>query len=144
MAENPKFDPNRADFRECIEAVEKALETVHLKMGADFLTSRDQYSAKLRKQLGTDNLPDDQAFQKWQLPFILDRTNWFVTVAAPGAVTPKHSHDQGAGVRFILGGSVTINGVDYHGGDWLYLPAGTPYDYVAGPMGAIIMAGYQC
>ena len=64
-------------------------------------------------------------FTKWQLPVLLTRpSQMFVTVAEPGLKVGEHSHDEGDGIRFIAGGSITFEDKELSGGDWMFIPAG--------------------
>jgi hypothetical protein len=143
MSKNANFDPNRREISHCEAVVNGALALAGADSGG-FLTSRDQFSNRLRDLLRTTNIPDDEQFEKWQLPFIIGDSAWFITVAKPSAVTPAHRHTQGPGVRVILSGALTFNGEEYHSGDWLYVPKDMQYEYTAGALGVIVLSCYQC
>ena len=63
-----------------------------------------------------------------------------VTTVAPNTRVPNHSHDEGV-VRFITQGSLTLNDVDYHAGDWVFTPEGSSYEIYTSE-GYTAVAGY--
>jgi hypothetical protein len=141
MAFNPQL---RKPFRECIQSVEDALKAVghgH-PHGQQILTSRDKHAAPLMKALNCTNVP--QGFTKWQLPFIMtDKAATFVTVAPAGAKVPSHDHE-GESIRFIISGSISVNGQELASGDWVFIPKNTAYSYEVGPLGAVMASCYCC
>jgi quercetin dioxygenase-like cupin family protein len=55
-----------------------------------------------------------------------------MTVAEPGAIVPEHSHDKNL-LRVVISGSIIVsNGIELKSGDWMYVPAGVTYGYMAG------------
>jgi hypothetical protein len=48
------------------------------------------------------------------------------TDVAPGTTVPEHSHRSPI-FRLITQGEATVNGTLYKKGDWMVIPAGTPY-----------------
>lgn len=145
-----EFDPNRLSFARCARRIAEAIRKVGLepdkagfKHEGRILTSRDEPMARLTEELRVDNVP--AGFQKWQLPFFVDHpTHLFVTLAEPGATAPPHSHKEGDGIRFIVGGSIIYEDKELTAGDWMFVPAGAQYSFKAGRMGAAMCYCYAC
>lgn len=138
-----QFDPNRLSFEEGVERIRRAVEGAQVTVEGKILTSRDDSARQLRKALAVDNIPD--GFTKWQLPFYLDcPSQLYMTVAQSGASAPSHSHDEGAGVRFIVAGSIVYEGQELTAGDWMFIPAGAPYSFEVGELGAVMCYCYCC
>jgi uncharacterized RmlC-like cupin family protein len=136
--------PVARDFplQACRDAIQKALGQANVQVGGRVVTSRDQGMDQLRQALQVKNLP--QGFQKWLLPVqVSSDTFLYITVAAPGARADTHAHD-GDSVRFVASGSIIYDGRELTAGDWLFIPAGQSYSFSAGPVGALLMAPYQC
>ena len=137
------FKPNQLTFKDGLERIEKANREAGLTIGKEIITSRDERVKKALQKLETTNIPE--GFKKWQLPVALRcESQLFVTVSPPGLKVPSHSHDEGPGVRFIAGGSIIYNGKELTSGDWMYIPAGTPYEFEVGPYGATMCYCYCC
>ena len=136
------FNPNALTFDEGIARIKEAVESVELDTRR-IVTSRDEASIKLKDVLETENIPD--GFKKWQLPVYLDRAcQLFISVGNPGTYVPPHSHDEGDGIRFIMGGSVIFEGQELTQGDWMFIPEGCPYSMEVGPHGALMCYCYCC
>lgn len=139
----PKFDPNRLDFQACTARIQRAAKAAGLKADGGIITSKDDGAPELRKALSTTNVP--KGFQKWQLPVHLDSpSHLFITVAEPNVKSPRHSHKDGDGIRFIAGGSITYEGKELSAGDWMFIPAGQEYSFQVGPHGALMCYCYAC
>ena len=137
------FNPNRLKFAACTERLQRAVTAAGFKTDGQIITSKDEGAAKLRKTLSTANVP--KGFQKWQLPVHLDNpSHLFITVAEPNAKSPRHSHKDGDGIRFIAGGSITYEGQELSAGDWMFIPAGKAYSFEVGPLGAVMCYCYAC
>ena len=137
------WDPNKTSFEKGRPYVELQLKRARLNPDAQILTSRDPKAKKAQSLLKTLNSPP--GFQKWQLPFsFFHPTNVYVASGKPGATVPSHSHDEGAGMRFIIQGSLTIHGKRLGPGDWMYIPKGLPYSFKVGPKGVRFVAKYEC
>jgi hypothetical protein len=142
MAEQ-KFAPNSMSLAACLELVEAAVAKAGFQAEGRIVTSRDEGIEDLRAALATDNVPD--GFRKWQLPvYLRSASTLFVTVAEPGAYAPPHAHDEGDGIRFIAGGSITYDEKELTQGDWMFIPAGAQYSFQVGPFGAIMCYCYCC
>src|SRR5687768_9879387 len=108
------------------------LAEAKLDPDAQILTSRDPRSKKLKKLLETSNVPP--GFKKYQLPFSFHKpSNQYMTVGKANAEVKSHAHEDGAGLRVVLEGSITYRGKVLKKGDWMYIPAGTAYAYRVGP-----------
>ena len=136
------FNPNRLSF-------EQGIERIHNAVGDRFgdpkaiITSRDENVEDLENILKTDNVP--AGFHKWQLPVYMDgASQFFMSFAGPGTVVDTHSHDEGAGLRVILNGSITFGRRQLVAGDWMFIPRGVPYGFQVGPMGVGMFYCYQC
>jgi hypothetical protein len=141
MAEQ-RFDPNRLTFEQGIERIQEAVGRSGLNVEG-IVTSRDDAAVELQRLLAVDNVPD--GFRKWQLPvYLKEPSQLFVTVAEPGAKATPHSHDEGDGIRFIVGGSILYEGRELTAGDWMFVPAGARYDFEVGPLGAVMCYCYCC
>jgi hypothetical protein len=106
------------------------------------ITSKDPIADKLKKALPIRNVPE--GFEKWQLPFVFDKGLFFVTYAKAGTKAPEHSHDEGDGIRFIVSGSIKYKERELTAGDWMFIPAGVPYSFSVGDLGAIMCYCYCC
>lgn len=65
--------------------------------------------------------------KKWFLP--IDCTYWnltLITIVEPLTVIPVHQHDEPV-LRYVLSGSMELNGQHYCEGDWVLVPA--KFDY---------------
>lgn len=136
------FKPNSMTFAEGVRRLQTAASSAGL--AADkILTSRDNPVQHAVKNLMVTNVP--AGFTKWQLPVYLDGpSQQFFSYAAPNTNVPEHSHDEGDGLRIILSGSITYNGVELQEGDWMYIPKGSPYSFKVGPRGAGMFYCYEC
>jgi hypothetical protein len=98
---------------------------------------------KLVGRLKVTNVPS--GVKKWQLPIVLDgKTGFYISAWQADTVIPKHSHEEGAGIRFVLEGSVLYGNVELVTGDWIYIPGGVEYSLGAGERGAVVISGYEC
>jgi hypothetical protein len=108
------------------------------------ITSRDPASQRLTEALKITKLP--KGITKWQLPFAIEGTGaqFFVSIAEPGTRVEEHFHEEGDGVRFIVGGSIFYAGQELTVGDWMYIPQKAPYSFETGRLGAIMCYCYSC
>jgi hypothetical protein len=136
------FKPNRLDFDAGVKMLRDAATKAGLKPGA-IVTSKDAAARKAMEYLAVTNVPD--GFTKWMLPVFLNcPSQQYFSYAAPGVRVPKHSHDDGDGLRVILHGSITYNNVELGAGDWMFVPKGEAYDFQVGPRGAGMFYCYCC
>ncbi len=141
MAETT-FNPNRLSFAECLERIRGAVGEADLSRGA-IVTSKDEAAIKAMDALAIENVPE--GFRKWQLPvYLSEPSQLFISVAEPGVRVPEHAHEEGDGIRFIAGGSITYEGKELTAGDWMFIPAGQPYSFEVGRVGAIMCYCYCC
>jgi anti-sigma factor ChrR (cupin superfamily) len=63
-----------------------------------------------------------------------------VTDVEPGTDVASHGHDEGI-VRYIIEGSLRLNGVTYDAGDWILVPPGMKYE-IHTDTGYKAVAGY--
>ena len=136
------FKPNRLTFEDGIKRIANANKSYKFNPDKAIVTSRDDVASKLMKKLKIDNIPN--GFDKWQLPFSLDRAQLFISVGLPNTKVPKHSHDEGAGIRFIVAGSIEFGGKELTAGDLMYIPKGSDYAFQVGKFGATMAYCYSC
>lgn len=137
------FNPNTSDLKTCIADL-RAVQEKYSINPKKIITSRDDTVRKLAYDLlAVKNVPD--GFTKTRLPVFFDgATTLYISSAAPGAKVPKHSHDEGDGIRFMIGGSIHFDRFELTQGDWMFIPAGVPYEFEVGPQGATMAYCYQC
>ncbi len=137
-----KFNPNEVTFEEGAKRVQAFLKEVCVDTSEQIMTSRDEIAVKLQRAMTVRNIPD--GFEKWQLPFVMEPTQLFITRALPGAKANRHAHEEGDGIRFIVQGSIVYRGQELSAGDWMFIPAGKDYEFEAGPHGALMCYCYAC
>ncbi len=136
------FNPNKLTFADGVKRIQTAAKKSGFDLGGAIFTSRDAAVRKLTGALETKNIPG--GFAKFQLPVVLDRAQMFLTSAPPKAKVPRHSHNDGDGVRLIVAGSIIFNGQELSAGDWMFIPKGKPYQFEVGPLGATMFYCYAC
>ncbi len=137
------FKPNALTFEEGIERIKQANEAADFCFKSKISTSLDAAAREATGGLMVTNVPG--GFKKFQLPLYLDKASQlFVSVGAPDTKVPIHSHDEGDGFRYISSGSIIYNGEELKAGDWMFIPAGEPYEFVVGELGATMMYCYSC
>lgn len=137
------FNPNQSSLAGCMQE----LREIQKNFGIDpkkILTSRDEGVRKLAyHELNVANVP--QGFTKTRLPvFFEEATTLYISAGAPGIKVPDHSHDEGDGIRFMISGSIHYGDRELVQGDWMFVPAGVPYSFEVGPMGAVMCYCYSC
>ncbi|MDQ0784646.1 cupin domain-containing protein [Streptomyces sp. B3I8] len=129
-------------FESCVEEMENAVRASGLNLRDRVTTSRDPGVRKALEMLYVEDVPT--GFRKWQLPVHLNGPSLdFITVGEPGARVGDHSHD-GDGIRYVMSGSITVNGNELTSGDWMFIPAGVDYSFEVGPYGALMSSKYLC
>lgn len=121
-----------------VKRVNDALKKRRVRAGQGIRTSRDTGIAAVRGDLKRASMPD--GFQQWQVPVALGPNQdvlAFMTVGAPDAELPEHSHKIDL-FRVIISGSVFYKGKELHAGDWMSVKAGEKYGLKAGPSGVHI------
>ncbi|MEJ1409100.1 MAG: cupin domain-containing protein [Candidatus Sedimenticola sp. (ex Thyasira tokunagai)] len=63
-----------------------------------------------------------------------------VSEVEPNTTVPKHVHKEGI-ARYIISGSLVLNGEEYKAGDWILVPEDTPYEIFT-EEGYTAIAGY--
>jgi hypothetical protein len=137
-----KFNPNQVTFAEGEVRVQRVLQHAKVDVTKKILTSKDEEAKRLRELLPVTSIPD--GFEKWQLPFVLDRGQFFISIGKPDVAVPEHAHLDGAGVRIVTSGSIVYNGKELQAGDWMYIPQGVAYSFKVGPKGASMCYCYCC
>ena len=114
--------------------------TSYIENSDKILTSHD--FPNCRVDLSIKDLPD--GFQQVQLPFKLKNSSaMFFTTAAPNAFFPEHIHSKANVFRIVVAGSISVEGCELIAGDWMFVPAGSPYWIKAGDIGATIVHNYE-
>jgi len=113
-----------------VDRIREALERHKVTTQGRVVTSRDERMDLVRLDLKRNDMAD--GFDSWQLPVWGEGPGFiFLTVAAPGAVLPEHSHKRDL-FRMVISGTMIVNGVELKPGDWMYVPKEVPYSYTAG------------
>ena len=137
------FNPKEVrTLEEGIQLIRRVQSDLGLSKNAIF-TSVDVERAGGHPELRVTNIP--AGFNKTMLPFYTEEAaTFYLSASAPGAVVPRHSHDEGAGVRFIVGGNIRYLDQTLREGDWMFMPAGAEYEFTVGPMGVTMFYCYCC
>jgi hypothetical protein len=137
------FDPKRVKtLEEGIELIQSVQSDLGLSQDAIF-TSIDVERAGGHPALLVTNIPS--GFAKTMLPFYTDgAATFYLSSGAPNASVPTHSHDEGAGLRLIVGGSIRYGEQVLREGDWMFMPAGAEYEFDVGPTGVTMFYCYRC
>ena len=138
-----EFNPNKSTLASCM----LELREVQKKFDIDpkrILTSRDPIMRKLAYgELNVTNVPE--GFTKTRLPVFFETgSTLYISSGAPGVKVPRHSHDEGDGIRFMISGSIHYGDMELTAGDWMFVPAGQSYAFTVGPMGATMAYCYCC
>jgi len=137
------FKPNALTFQQGIDRIQNALTAGKLKVGKKILVSKDLKVRKVLDSLQVSNVPG--GFKKWQLPVYMDGPSQvFLSIGAPDVEVPAHSHEEGDGIRIIMGGSILFEGMELTEGDWMFIPKGAPYSFKVGRGGVSMCYCYQC
>ena len=137
------FKPNTVTFAQGVQRAETACKASGLDLNSNIVTSRDSKVKKVLSDLMVANVP--KGFTKVQLPVVFDGpSQTYMSFGAPNTKVPLHSHDEGAGIRVIMFGSIVFNGQELSAGDWMYIPAGKKYEFEVGPMGVGVFYCYRC
>ncbi|RBP50754.1 cupin domain-containing protein [Arenicella xantha] len=137
------FNPNQSTLASCIENILSMQKEAGIN-SREIVHSRQPKIRKLMyKALAVDNVP--KGFTKTLLPVYFESAStMYISSGAPYTKVPKHSHDEGAGIRFMISGSIHFGDVELTQGDWMYIPAGAGYEFEVGPQGATMCYCYQC
>ena len=137
------FNPNQTTLAGCMQE----LREIQKKFGIDtgrIITSHDPIVKKLAyTDLNVSNIPE--GFTKTRLPVYFEEpTTLYISAGAPGTKVPRHSHDEGDGIRFMISGSIHYKDMELTQGDWMFVPAKADYEFEVGPMGAVMCYCYSC
>ncbi|ANL70410.1 cupin domain-containing protein [Rhizobium phaseoli] len=136
------FQPNKMKFDEGLELLEKAARKAGVNR-TKILTSRDSDVRAAIADLQITNIPD--GFTKWMIPTFMDGpTQLYFSYAAPNVSVPKHSHDEGDGIRVIIHGKIKYKDKELSAGDWMFVPQGVAYEFKVGPEGVGMFYCYKC
>ncbi|MDX0451744.1 hypothetical protein GOC55_30455 [Sinorhizobium medicae] len=136
------FNPNSKSLAQCIAEIEQFRISRNLD-NKQIITSRDVPDLWKAKELAVSNVPG--GFNKIILPFYTDgAATFYISSAGPYVKVPRHSHDEGNGIRIIMSGSIFWDGLELQASEWMYLKAGAPYEFEVGPRGVSIFYCYQC
>jgi hypothetical protein len=136
------FDPNRLTLAEGMDLIKNIQKEIGIDTGEIF-TSLDLEEPKRVDGFATSNVPG--GFSKWALPtFFEGPTLQYMSYAGPGVHVPDHSHDEGAGLRVIMSGSIIYDGRELREGDWMFIPAGRKYSFKVGERGVGMFYCYSC
>jgi len=138
--EDIHFEPVDSPFEFGIRRIEEACDKIGFDPDAGVVTSKDAIAQKLKAMLAGIKTPE--GFHKWMLPLSLPGAHFFMSIGEPMASVPPHSHDHGAGIRFIVAGSIIYNNTELTSGDWMYVPKGVKYSFVVGHNGVTLASGY--
>jgi hypothetical protein len=137
------FNPNARTLAQCLAGLDEVRSKVGLADEEGIVTSKDPRVQRSIGQLKCTEVP--AGFNKWILPFYSDgAATFYLSFGAPNTEVSEHSHDEGAGIRVILSGSIIYKGQELTAGDWMYLPARARYSFKVGPMGVGQFYCYQC
>ncbi|TMB47988.1 MAG: hypothetical protein E6J53_00660 [Chloroflexi bacterium] len=131
MSPTWKPDDSVAEGRTGLRTIRAALKKHRVNVTKRVITSRDPGMEQVLWELRREGLPP--GFRSWRLPIPVENSPSFpfMTVAEPGAIVPEHSHQKDL-LRVIISGSIITNGIELKSGDWMYVPAGVTYGYMAG------------
>jgi hypothetical protein len=136
------FDPNQLTLKEGLHLVKEIQADLRLDSSKIF-TSRQAGNLYANKKALVTNVPN--GFNKVILPFSTSKeATFYLSSGAPNAKVPKHSHEEGEGIRFIVSGSIIFEGQELSEGDWMYMPAKAPYEFTVGPRGVTMCYCYCC
>lgn len=138
------FQPSTRTYAACLAELKEVRKRTGIADGK-IITSKDETVRQALDQLQASNIPG--GFSKYQIPAFFEGgpgALFFVSVGAPGTEVPKHSHDEGDGLRFIIAGSIHYEGVELMAGDWMFIPKGMPYSFKVGVNGVTAFYCYQC
>lgn len=122
--------------------MQEALKEAGLDTGK-IITSRNPSLRVVRDKLRTNLLPI--GFEQHQLPILLSGEGLvcFITTGQANAEFPEHHHSQTDGLRVVISGSITYEGTKLTAGDWMYVPRGASYSFVAGESGCTLFHMYN-
>ena len=123
-----------------VDRVRHALEESGLMN--EVLVSRDPRVRELMSRFPREGLPS--GVEQHQLPVVLSGTDGmvFASQCGPNTEIPVHRHTDESIFRVVVQGSLECNGYRLVAGDWMFVPTGRSYRYVAGPEGCVTLHTY--
>jgi quercetin dioxygenase-like cupin family protein len=110
--------------------VKAALRKNKVSLGKGVVTSRDRGMAAVLRDLKRTGMP--KGVQTTQLPIVFGHYLLaFISTLDPGTIVPEHQHTVGV-FRVVIEGELIFGRKTLLPGDWMYVPAGTPYSIRAG------------
>jgi quercetin dioxygenase-like cupin family protein len=136
------FNPNQMTLKEGLELVKEIQADLRLDTSKIFTSKQAGNLYKNKKALVT-NVPG--GFSKIMLPISTSKeATFYISAGAPNTEAPKHSHDEGEGIRIIMSGSIIFDGQELSEGDWMYVPPKAQYSFKVGPRGCLLCYCYCC
>jgi len=136
------FNPNELTLKEGLELVKDIQSNLRLDT-SKIITSKQAGDLYKNKKANVTNVPE--GFSKIILPISTSKeATFYISSGAPNAHVPRHSHEEGEGIRFIVSGSILFEGQELSEGDWMYIPAKASYEFNVGPRGVTMFYCYCC
>jgi hypothetical protein len=136
------FNPNETTLKEGLERVRQ----VQTELGLDtskIFTSKDAGDLYNNPKTLVTNIPN--GFTKIMLPISTTKeATFYISAGAPNTHVPRHSHNEGEGIRFIVAGSILYKAQELSEADWMYVPANASYEFKVGPRGVVMCYCYCC
>lgn len=86
-------------------------------------------------------MPD--GFNQIQIPLLgQDNSLFFFTQIDPYSFFPEHTHVNSSVFRIVAHGKIFVCDVSLEKGDWMFVPANTPYSLETGSSGATLLHAY--
>jgi len=110
--------------------VKAALRKNKVSLGKGVITSRDPGMAAVTRDLKRSGMP--KGVQTWQIPVVFGHYLLaFISTLDPGTIVPEHAHTVGV-FRVVIEGELIFGSKTLKPGDWMFVPARTPYSIRAG------------
>jgi hypothetical protein len=101
-------------------------EFVSRETATDIIDSRQFLNGNWKEATRQTNFPDN--IKKSIIPVDISYAKFVVlTEVDSGSEVGPHVHDEPM-LRLVLKGSFDLNGETYNEGDWVFVPAGIPYE----------------
>ncbi len=136
------FDPNEMTLEEGLKLVREIQADLKIDPTKIFTSKAVGDLYKNKKTLVT-NVPP--GFSKILLPVSTSKqATFYISSGAPNTHVPKHSHEEGEEIRFIMSGSIIFEGQELTEGDWMYMPPKVGYEFRVGARGVTMCYCYCC
>lgn len=110
--------------------VKAALRKNAFSLRKGVITSRDPGMAAVIRDLKRSGMP--KGVQTWQIPIVFGHYLLaFISTLDPGTIVPEHAHTVGV-FRVVIEGELIFGRKTLLPGDWMFVPARTPYSIRAG------------